>query len=50
MYRVIKIALTIQETSGNKLKDFIEIMEENKQLLEIKKEVNVFANTFEFYD
>jgi len=48
--KVIKIALTIQETSGNKLKDFIEIMEENKQLLEIKKEVNVFANTFEFYE
>ena len=48
--KVIKIALTIQQTSGYKLKDFIEIMEENKQLLEIKKEVNVFANTFEFYD
>ena len=47
---VIKIALEIQKESGNKLIDFIKIMETNNKLLIIKKNINNFANTFEFYN
>lgn len=47
---VIKIALKIQEESGSKLIDFIKTMETNKELLVIKKNINNFANTFEFYN
>jgi len=47
---VIKIALEIQKKSGSKLIDFINTMESNKELLIIKRNINNFANTFEFYN
>ena len=47
---VIKIALDIQKQSGTKLTDFVKIMETNGELLDIKKKINYFANTFEFYN
>tara|TARA_Y100000739_G_C20588756_1_gene456771 strand:+ start:660 stop:1970 length:1311 start_codon:yes stop_codon:yes gene_type:complete len=47
---VIQIALEIQKKSGPKLVDFIKAMEINKELINIKKNINIFANTFEFYD
>ena len=47
---VIKIALEIQKKSGNKLLDFIKIMKDNNELLNIKKNINKFANTFDFYN
>ena len=47
---VIKIALEIQKKSGPKLVDFIKAMEINEELINIKKNINIFANTFEFYD
>ena len=47
---VIKIAIDIQTQSGAKLVDFIKIMESNNELLDIKKNINNFANTFEFYN
>ena len=46
----IKIALEIQKKSGNKLVDFIKIMKDNNELLNIKKNINKFANTFDFYN
>ena len=46
---VIQIALEIQKQSGSKLVDFVKIMESNNELLNIKKNINNFANTFEFY-
>ena len=47
---VIQIALEIQKKSGPKLVDFIKAMEINEVLINIKKNINIFANTFEFYD
>ena len=47
---VIKIALDIQTQSGAKLADFVKIMESNNELLDIKKNINNFANIFEFYN
>ena len=47
---VIQIALEIQKKSGPKLVDFIKAMEINKELINIKKNINIFANSFEFYD
>lgn len=47
---VIKIALDIQKQSGTKLTDFVKMMETNNELLDIKKKINYFANTFEFYN
>ena len=47
---VIKIALEIQKKSGPKLVDFIKAMEINEELINIKKNINIFANTFEFYE
>jgi len=46
---VIKIALDIQKQSGAKLTDFVKMMESNSELLDIRKHINDFANTFEFY-
>lgn len=46
---VIQIALDIQTQSGAKLTDFIKIMETNNELIDIRKNINNFANTFEFY-
>ena len=47
---VIEIALEIQKKSGSKLVDFIKAMELNEELINIKKNINIFANSFEFYD
>ena len=47
---VINIALEIQKESGSKLVDFIKTMETNTELINIKKNINNFANSFEFYD
>lgn len=47
---VIQIALEIQKKSGAKLVDFIKAMEINEELINIKKNINIFANSFEFYD
>lgn len=47
---VIKIALDIQKQSGTKLTDFVKMMESNNELLNIKKNINNFANNFEFYN
>jgi len=47
---VIKIALDIQKQSGVKLVDFVKMMESNNELLNIKKNINNFTNTFEFYN
>ena len=47
---VIQIALEIQKNSGPKLVDFIKAMEINEELINIKKNINIFANSFEFYD
>jgi glycine hydroxymethyltransferase len=47
---VIEIALEIQKKSGPKLVDFIKAIEINEVLINIKKNINIFANTFEFYD
>lgn len=47
---VIQIALDIQTQSGAKLTDFIKIMETNNELIDIRKNINNFANTFEFYN
>ena len=46
---VIQIALDIQIQSGAKLVDFVNMMESNSELLNIKKNINDFANCFEFY-
>jgi len=46
---VIQIALDIQIQSGVKLVDFVNMMESNSELLNIKKNINDFANSFEFY-
>lgn len=47
---VIQIALQIQIQSGAKLVDFVKMMESNNELVDIKKNINNFANTFEFYN
>ena len=47
---VIQIALEIQKKTGPKLVDFIKAMEFNEELINIKKNINIFANSFEFYD
>jgi glycine hydroxymethyltransferase len=47
---VIKIALDIQTKSGAKLVDFVKAMESNNELLNIRENINKFANTFEFYN
>jgi glycine hydroxymethyltransferase len=47
---VIKIALDIQTKSGAKLVDFVKAMESNNDLLNIRENINKFANTFEFYN
>ena len=47
---VINIALEIQKESGSKLVDFIKAMETNAELINIKKNINNFANSFEFYN
>ena len=48
--RIIQIAVSIQESSGKKLKAFIEKMKTNNDLPQIKKEINNFASNFEFYN
>lgn len=48
--KIIKIALDIQKISGTKLKDFIEHMRNNEELILIKKNINNFANNYEFYN
>ena len=48
--RVIQIAIKIQNESGKKLKKFIEKINDDKDLNEIKKEINNFAINFEFYE
>ena len=47
---IINIALEIQKESGAKLVDFIKTMETNTELINIKNNINNFANNFEFYD
>ena len=47
---VIQIALEIQTQSGAKLVDFVKLMETNSELIDIRKKINNFANTFEFYN
>ena len=48
--RVIIIALNIQEHTGSKLQPFINEFENNSDLINLKNEINDFANQFEFYE
>ena len=49
--RTINIAISIQaKTKSRKLKCFLEALPENDELLEIKKQVNYLAYTFDFYN
>lgn len=48
--RVIKIALKIQNISGNKLSIFVESFSNNSELIELKNEINIFAMKFDFYE
>lgn len=47
--RAIKIAIKIQEICGNKLVDFVKELPKNEDLIQLKKEINEFAEKFEFY-
>ena len=44
--KALQIALKIQESSGPKLKDFIAMLEGNKDIEALKAEVNKFATSF----
>jgi len=47
--RTVKIALKIQEKSGKSLKKFKQEFKNYPELQILKKEINDFASTFEFY-
>ena len=47
--RAVQIALKIQEKSGKSLKKFKKEFENYPELQILKKEINDFASTFEFY-
>ena len=48
--KVICIAIEIQKTTGKSLKKFVNHFKNNNELILLKKQINNFALTFEFYD
>ena len=50
IHRCVLIACDIQNKKGRKLVDFCEGLEENEEIINLKKEVCEFAGKFEFYD
>merc|ERR1712019_25857 len=44
--KALKLALSIQEKSGPKLKDFVKLMEVNEEAVALRKEVEDFASGF----
>ena len=54
IHKAIQLALKIQKQTGKKIKDFILYLYEEqsiqKELNDLKTQINKFANTFEFYN
>ena len=46
MDRALKIALELQAKSGPKLRDFVNLLEGNEEILQLRKDVNEFATSF----
>ena len=46
MDRALKIALQLQAKSGPKLRDFVNLLEGNEDIQQLRKDVNVFATSF----
>ena len=45
MDRALKIALQLQAKSGPKLRDFVNLLEGNEDIQQLRKVVNVFATS-----
>ena len=48
--RCIKLALKIQNDKGKKMKDFLKDIDENIEIIELRKDVVSFASEFPLYD
>ncbi|KAK3808626.1 MAG: serine hydroxymethyltransferase [Benniella sp.] len=49
LHRVVQIALDVQKKTGSKLlKDFVAALENNTEIVQLRKEVEAFATTFPF--
>ena len=50
IHKAIQIAIEIQKSTGKSLKKFCAECKNNTKLLLLKKEINLFASSFEFYN